>query len=93
MFQGTLNKLCNSSLDISQALKQSFPWARSSSVPLAATRAFVQGNPGRSGPKVPGHQSFVSLEAAEFGRAESGGDSLSALNLFCSCSMSLSMCH
>lgn len=53
----------------------------------------MQGNPGRSGPKVPGHQSFVSLEAAEFGRAESGGDSLSALNLFCSCSMSLSMCH
>lgn len=38
----------------------------------------MQGNREQFGPKVPGHQSSISREAAEFWRAESGGDSLSA---------------
>lgn len=76
LFQGTLNKWCNSSLDTTQALKQSFSWAQSSSVPLAALE--VQRNPGWLGLKVPGHPSSVSRGAAEFWRAESGGNSLSA---------------
>lgn len=38
----------------------------------------MQGNREQFEPKVPGHQSSISREAAEFWRAESGGDSLSA---------------